>query len=79
MVVVHYAKPVLEPDTPEWFKRWYLRALQFFWPLTPSRPQPLYHLPTADLPSAADYPYCIMFDETLGAVIFSDGATWSPI
>jgi hypothetical protein len=73
------AKPVLEPNTPEWFKRYSLRADAYFWPVTPQRPQALFHLPTADLPPAEDYPYCIMYDETLSAVIVSDGTSWSAV
>lgn len=71
--------PVLEPDSPQWFKLWLLRARTFFVQVVPNRPLQLYSKPTTERPAASDYPRCIMYDETLNAVIFSNGTTWSAL
>jgi len=42
----------------------------------PARPLGVFHAATADLPDAADYPWCIAFDETLGVLVTSDGTNW---
>jgi hypothetical protein len=42
----------------------------------PNRPLGVFHAPTADLPDAAAFPWCIAFDETLGVLVTSDGTNW---
>ena len=42
-------------------------------------PVKLQRLPTASLPTAADWPGGIVYDETTAGLKFSDGATWAAI
>lgn len=67
----------LEPETPEWFKRFMLRNEQSWVPLVPSAPQRLLAVATVDLPPAASWPYCLAYDLTLGTVVSSDGVSWT--
>lgn len=68
--------PVLEPETPGWFKRWLLRAATYFVSAQPTGPQRLYALPTAQLPDPAKFTNCIMIDTTLGTIVHSNGTNW---
>lgn len=42
----------------------------------PGRPMGVFACTTAERPAAADYPYCLIFDVTLGALKTSDGTNW---
>lgn len=69
------AKPVLEPDTPDWFKRFYLRALAFFVPVTPTTPIKLFPFdPTTR--AASEYSQTIGYNITTNRPTFSDGTNW---
>lgn len=43
---------------------------------SPGEPKPVFHCTTANRPDAADYPFCVIFNETTGAIEASDGASW---
>lgn len=43
---------------------------------SPKQPKRVFACTTADLPPAADFPYCLVFDLTAGALKCSDGANW---
>lgn len=42
----------------------------------PGRPMGVYRCATADLPPAADYPFCVLFDTTAAVLKTSDGVNW---
>lgn len=68
--------PIVESTAPDWFRRYALRCLEYFLPRVPQGPIKVKNYATADLPSAAAYPYTIAFDETLGTLVVSDGTNW---
>ena len=43
---------------------------------SPGEPKRVYACATVDLPPAADFPNCVVFDETAGVLKTSDGANW---
>lgn len=67
---------VVEPNSPDWFRRFVLRALQYFLPRTPDGPIKVMDYATVDLPLATNNPYAIVFDKTLGTLVVSDGTNW---
>lgn len=44
--------------------------------LTPTEPKRVYACTTANLPPAANWPYCVVFDTTANVLKTSNGASW---
>jgi hypothetical protein len=42
----------------------------------PKSPKRAFACATADLPPAADFKHCVVFDETAGVLKTSDGSSW---
>lgn len=72
--------PAIEPGAPSWFQRWAMRLPDFFVSRYPGYPVrvPTYAA-TANLPAAAAFSGCLVFNTALGQPCVSDGAFWYPI
>ena len=70
--------PPIDPASPEWFKRWAVQLQQEF-SKPANGPDRLYAQPSVNLPPASKWQGAVMYDTTLGSVVYSDGATWNAL
>lgn len=68
---------LIEPETPAWWKRAVLQIQQTF--VLAKRPLQLTGYTTANLPDAAQWKSCLVYDLTTNGVKVSNGATWNAL
>lgn len=68
---------VIEPGTPEWWKRAALSFERLF--VAAGRPLQLPAYDTVDLPDAARWRGCLVYDGTTDQAKLSDGVTWNAL
>ncbi len=68
---------VIEPGTPEWWKRAALSFERLF--VASGRPLQLPGYTTAQLPDATAWRGCLVYDETTDQVKRSNGVTWNAL
>lgn len=71
------SKPItLDGQAPEWARRAFRDVEAGFVKAVPTAPQLLAQFPSSDLPSAADYPWCVIAVTDLTCVALSTGSQW---
>jgi hypothetical protein len=76
-MVTRASKPaVLDANAPDWARRFAASLEDGYVQANPTRPQLLPRLTSADLPNAADWPYCLVALTDINTVAMSTGSAW---
>lgn len=71
---------LIEPEAPQWFRRFVLRLESVFVTRYPTAPVRVCSFDaTADLPPASEWPGCIAFVRSPAGFVGSNGTTWGAL
>jgi hypothetical protein len=82
MVTTQNVPPIsalVEPAAPMWAQRMVLRLTTYFMPIAWRQPFPIWASTKAQLPPAADFPYCVVVVSDQNELALSLGGAWLKI